>query len=125
MFDLKEAIYSWRKDLDESDSLTHIFVLVAVMFVICKVFSLGKTGRLLSNSRIATIGLLVSGAGVVLLRMTSQVMPAFTVRILSAEEYGRIMIASQVGMLVWTVLGPIILAVILIRFGRSNRKIFA
>ncbi len=64
---------------------------------------------------------------VFLLRSACLLVPGFQIRLLSAQEYGRIMVAHNFGSLCWAVLGPIALGVLLIvinpvRRGRPTRR---
>ena len=107
------------------ESIVGVVVLIALGGITCCLLALG-----LSSVRAASLfkkpfyaALSVAGLAllVILLRAACLFAPVLQVRLLSAQEYGRIMIAHNLGSLGWAVLGPIALGVLLIIINPARR----
>ena len=110
------------------ESIVGVVVLIGLVGITYCLFGPGLFGIRAASLFKRPFSAVLSVAGltflVILLRA---VCLSVQVRLLSAQEYGRILVAHNFGSLCWTVFGPIALAVLLIvlnpvRRGRSARR---
>ncbi len=113
------------------ESIVSVVVLIALVGITYCLFGPGLFGiraaSLVKNPFFAALSVAALALLVFLLRAVCVVVPAFQVRLLSAQEYGRIVVAHNFGSLCWAFLGPIALGVLLIvinpaRRGRTARR---
>ncbi len=100
------------------ESIVGVVVLVGLAGITYCLFGPGLFGiraaSLFKNPFVAALSVAGLALVVILLRAACLFAPVLQVRLLGAEEYGRIMVAHSLGSLCWAVLGPMALAVLLI-----------
>ncbi len=113
------------------ESIVGVVVLIALAGIAFCLFGPGLFGiraaSLFKNPFYAALSVAGLAFLIILLRAACLFAPVLQVRLLSPQEYGRIMMAHNYGTLCWAVLGPIALAVLLIIInpvprGRPTRK---
>ncbi len=101
-----------------TQSAVDAVVLLVLAGVTYRLFGMGLFGfraaGLVKNPLFAALSVATLALLVFLLRATCLVTPGFQVRLLSAQEYGRMVVAHNWGSLCWAFLGPIAIGVMLI-----------